>query len=326
MPYPVHRLRRLKRTPAIRRLLAESVLSPQHLVQPIIIGDMPHGEESLNGSSLITVKSISTALKQVEALLPFGISTVFLQAFPDEKDSEATAAWAEHGLMQQAIQAIKEEFGDDCTVISEVTLRHASRFGEEGVVIDKKVINDPTAERLVKVALAQAEAGADFVCPTDMMDGRTLFIRDHLDDEGFDDTGIITNSVKFCSGLHDSTEAPLSSGSVDVATYQSGISDKKQALQEVIQDSEEGSDALMLSPASLSTDLLASIKSVMSAPVCVYQTASEAAMIECAATRDWFDDVTIATEQLIAYKRAGADFIVSFYSQHVVKQLTEDND
>jgi len=319
MPYPLHRLRRFRRTASIRKLFAESALMPRHLVQPLLIGDHAHGREWVMGSTLIEKLSLDLVLKEIEALLGLGMSTVFLQAFSDEKDIEATAAWTPEGLMQRTIVAIKKEFEDDCTVISETSLRTASLYNLEGVVLGGELINDPTAELIAKTALAQADAGADFVCPTEMTDGRVLFTRDTLDDAGHEEVGILAASAKYASALHRGLE-PLPDGyGVDPASYQIGVGNQSQALLKIQQDLEEGADAVLFSPMGLTMDLLIEAQNHFEQPMAVYQTASEAAMIELAANEGWFDAETIALEQLTTAHRAGADFMVSFYAKTVAE-------
>jgi porphobilinogen synthase len=322
MYYPSYRMRRLRRTPTVRRMLRETTLSPDDLVYPLFV---IHGENvnnpiaSMPGCAQL---SIGNLLAEVREVAQLGIPAVLLFGIPAHKDSAATAAYDPEGIVQLAVKAIKDE-APDLLVITDVCLCEYMDHGHCGVVQDGEVLNDVTLELLAKMAITHAEAGADVVAPSDMMDGRVAAIRNALDDEGLVDAAIMAYSAKFASAFYgpfrDAAESAPAFG--DRKTYQMDPPNGEEAVREALLDIEEGADIIMVKPALPYLDVVHAIKQETKFPLAAYNVSGEYAMLKAAAANGWLDEERAVMEALTGIKRAGADLIITYHAKDAVRWL-----
>jgi porphobilinogen synthase len=324
----VHRPRRLRRSPALRNLVRETQLSVHDFVLPLFVSekvDQPRPITSMPGVVQLPLKEIADEARRVQDL---GVQAVLLFGIPKDKDEQASAAYAEDGIIQNALRAIKSKC-PDLVAITDVCLCEYMSHGHCGVTrIDGDhfhVLNDETVELLVKTALSHAAAGADMVAPSDMMDGRIGAIREALDERGFDQTGIISYAAKFASAFYgpfrEAAESPPQFG--DRRSYQMDFANANEALREVALDIEEGADIVMVKPALAYLDLLWRVRERFAKPTAVYHVSGEYAMVKAAVAKGVFDERAAVLEIMTALKRAGADIIVTYWTRELARWLRE---
>lgn len=323
MGFPEHRMRRLRRTENLRRMVRETRLSVDNLVLPFFvtygkgvrkpIGSMP-------GHFQLSVDELVNDCREVVNL---GIPAVLLFGIPEHKDPLGTAAYDEKAPVQSAVRALKREYGDDLVVITDVCLCEYTDHGHCGIVEKGQVVNDATLELLAKEAVSHARAGADIVAPSDMMDGRIGFIREELDEAGFEDVAILAYSAKFASGFYgpfrEAAESAPKFG--DRRSYQMDPPNAREALVEMALDLEEGADILMVKPAGPYLDILRVAREEFDCPLAAYQVSGEFAMIEAAARLGWLERERVMLETLIGIRRAGADIIITYFAKDVARIL-----
>jgi porphobilinogen synthase len=322
MYYPSYRMRRLRRTPAIRDMLRETKLSPDDLIYPLFV---THGENVRNPISSMPgcfQFSIGNLLAEVREIKQLGIPAVVLFGIPAHKDAAASSAYDPEGVVQMAIKAIKDEV-PELVVVTDVCLCEYMDHGHCGVVQDGEIVNDITLELLSKMAITHAEAGADIVAPSDMMDGRVAAIRNALDDEGHSDTIIMAYSSKFASAFYgpfrEAAESTPAFG--DRRTYQMDPANGEEAVREALLDIEEGADIIMVKPALPYLDVIKAVKNETKVPLAAYNVSGEYSMIKAAAEKGWLDEERCVLEALTSIRRAGADLILTYHAKEVVRWL-----
>ncbi len=322
MSFPITRMRRLRRTGTLRRMVRETRLSRDDLVLPLFVVEGSGVREpvaSMPGVFRFSVDTLVTEAKEVRAL---GIPAVILFGIPRAKDARGSGADAGDGIVQRAAEAVKSAESDLC-VITDVCLCEYTDHGHCGIVQDGDVANDPSVERLAATALSHARAGADVVAPSDMMDGRVAAIRDALDGAGLDHIPVLSYAAKFASAYYgpfrDAAESTPQFG--DRRSYQLDPPNAREALREMRLDLEEGADALMIKPALPYLDLLARAREAFDVPLAAYHVSGEYSMIHAAAERGWIDGERAMEEALIGIKRAGADLILSYAAKQVAARL-----
>jgi porphobilinogen synthase len=309
-------MRRLRRTRALRDLIRETELSPAHLVQPLFVVAGEEVREPVDSMPGIERFSINEAVAEATELQAAGVGAVILFGIPAEKDEAGSGAYDDEGVVQLAIRALKEAH-PDLVVVTDVCLCEYTSHGHCGFVRDGEVDNDITVELLARTAVSHAEAGADAVAPSDMMDGRIGAIRHQLDEEGHPNTPIIAYSAKFASAFYgpfrEAAESTPEFG--DRRGYQMDPANAREALREVALDVEEGADMVMVKPALPYLDLIQRVKQETALPVAAYQVSGEYSMLKAAAANGWIDERAAATEALTAIRRAGADVIITYYAK-----------
>ncbi len=316
MSFPATRMRRLRRTKALRDLVRETELSAAHLVQPLFVVAGEEVREPVGSMPGIERFSINEAVAEATELQAAGVGAVILFGIPAEKDEAGSGAYDDEGVVQLAIRALKEAH-PDLVVVTDVCLCEYTSHGHCGFVRDGEVDNDITVELLARTAVSHAEAGADAVAPSDMMDGRIGAIRYQLDEEGHPNTPIIAYSAKFASAFYgpfrEAAESTPDFG--DRRGYQMDPANAREALREVALDVEEGADMVMVKPALPYLDLIQRVKQETNLPVAAYQVSGEYSMLKAAAANGWIDERAAATEALTAIRRAGADVIITYYAK-----------
>lgn len=323
--FPERRLRRLRRTPVLRRMVAETQLSVNDLVAPLFVREgisEPQPIASLPGQFQHTRDSL---VKEAHELCERGIPGVVLFGLPERKDSQGSQAWAQDGILQMALRDLRDAVGDRMVLIPDTCLDEFTDHGHCGVLNDSgDVDNDATLALYAQMAVAQAEAGADFVSPSGMMDGQVAVIRGALDEEGFDETGILAYASKYASALYgpfrDAVNVQIAGGG-NRKTYQQDFSNKREALAEIAFDIAEGADIIMVKPAVTYLDIIAAAREQAEVPVAAYHVSGEYAMIKAAAANGWIDGEAVAFEQLTAVKRAGADIILTYFAKEIAELL-----
>jgi porphobilinogen synthase len=325
MSFPARRLRRLRRTPALRRLVAETRLSVDDLVAPLFVRQgiaEPRPIPSLPGVVQHTRESLR---KEVAALAEAGIPGVILFGVPERKDAHGSEAWNPDGIVQLALRDVRDEVGDRLVVMADLCLDEYTDHGHCGVVRDDGTVdNDVTLELYARVALAQAAAGADVVAPSGMMDGQVAAIRRALDDGSFAEVAILAYAAKYASALYgpfrDAVDVTIAGGG-DRKAYQQDWRNAREALAEVRADVAEGADIVMVKPAVTYLDVIAEIATTVDVPVAAYHVSGEYSMIRAAAERGWIDGEAVALEQLTAVKRAGATLILTYFAREFAALL-----
>jgi porphobilinogen synthase len=316
MPFPATRLRRLRRTEALRGLVRETELSPRHLIQPLFVVAGENVREDVESMPGIERFSISELLAEATEIATAGIGAVLLFGVPASKDESGSGAYNDEGVVQMAVRALKEAH-PDLTVITDVCLCEYTSHGHCGFVREGEVDNDITVELLAKIAISHAEAGADAVAPSDMMDGRIGSIRFQMDEEGHPNVPIIAYSVKYASAFYgpfrDAAESTPEFG--DRRGYQMDPANAAEAVREAELDLEEGADMLMVKPATPYLDVVRRVKEATSAPLAAYHVSGEYSMLKAAAERGWIDERAAVLETLTSIRRAGADAIVTYYAK-----------
>ncbi len=323
--YLQRRNRILRATPAIRSLVAESSLTPNDFIAPLFIDEGTNVAYEIPSMPNYFRYSIDLTIKEVKLLWSLGIKSVllFVKAKDDTKDNTGKEAWNPDGLMQRTIKAIKDAV-PEMLVMTDVALDPYSIYGHDGIVKDGEIVNDETVEALVQMSVSHAEAGADFVAPSDMMDGRIGAIREALEHEGFTKTGIMSYSAKYASCFYGPFRDALDSapGFGDKKTYQMDYSNRKEAIRETLMDIAEGADIMMIKPAMAYLDIIREIKNTVDVPVSAYHVSGEYAMIKAAAKMGWLNEDKAILESLGSIKRAGADLIATYFAKDAVKLIS----
>ncbi|MDB4066789.1 porphobilinogen synthase [Flavobacteriaceae bacterium] len=322
--YPLKRNRRLRSSEAIRSMVREQQLAPSDFIVPLFVVEGSDIKEEIASMPDYYRMSLEHLKKEVQELWSMGLQTVLLFVkVPDTlKDNKGKEALNPEGLMQRAIALVKETV-PEMTVMTDVALDPYSSFGHDGIVDKGVIVNDTTVEVLAQMALSHAEAGADFVAPSDMMDGRILAIRSLLEQEGFHNTGILSYSAKYASGFYGPFRSALDSapGFGDKKTYQMDFHNRKEALVEAELDIEEGADIVMVKPGIAYLDIIHNLSNHIDVPLAAYQVSGEYAMLKAAAAKGWIEYDAIMYEQLIAFKRAGASLIATYCAKDAVRIL-----
>ena len=324
MQFPVYRPRRLRETETIRRMVRETRLSVDNLVMPYFV---THGREvrreisSMPGNFQFSVDELTREVKETAAL---GIPAVILFGLPATKDVVGSEAYAKDGIVQQAVRAIKDTVSD-LVVITDVCLCEYMSHGHCGVVESGRIKNDPTLDLLARVAVSHAEAGADVVAPSDMMDGRVAAIREALDETGFEETPILAYAAKYASSFYGPFREAAGSAPQfgDRRSYQMDPANADEALREVALDLDEGADMIMVKPALAYLDVLWRVKTEFGVPVAAYNVSGEFAMLKAAARLGWLDEERAMLETLTAIRRAGADLILTYFARDAARVLRQ---
>ncbi len=324
MHYPIFRPRRLRQTETVRRMVRETRLSADRLIMPFFV---VHGRQvrreigSMPGNFQLSVDELVREVKETAAL---GIPAIMLFGLPATKDAVGSEAYAKDGIVQRAVRAIKDAVSD-LVVITDVCLCEYTSHGHCGIVERGRVRNDPSVELLAKTALSHAEAGADMVAPSDMMDGRVAAIREALDEAGREETPIMAYSAKYASGFYgpfrEAAESAPQFG--DRRAYQMDPANGDEALREVALDLDEGADIVMVKPALPYLDVIWRVKSEFAVPVAAYSVSGEFAMVKAAARLGWLDEERVMLEMLTAIKRAGADLILTYFAREAARLLQQ---
>jgi porphobilinogen synthase len=317
--FPATRLRRLRRSGALRSLVRETRVDRADLVYPLFVGPERRANEELPALGRFSVDDLSG---EVEELLGLGLSAVILFGIPEEKDEEGSGAYASDGIVQRALRSLRERY-PDLVLVTDVCLCEYTSHGHCGVIENGEVANDATLELLARTAVSHVEAGADVVAPSDMMDGRVAALRAALDDAGFGETAIVSYAAKYASAFYgpfrEAAESAPSFG--DRRGYQMDPANVREALRECELDVAEGADALIVKPALPNLDVIRAARERFDLPVAAYNVSGEYAMVKAAAARGWLDERQAATESLTAISRAGADFIVTYWAKELAAWL-----
>lgn len=328
--YPLIRNRRLRASESIRRLVRETIMTPDDFLVPLFVVEGKGIKEEIPSMPNYYRLSLDNLEKETKELWKMGLCAVLLFVkVPDNlKDNKGTEALNDKGLMQRAIKTVKDAC-PEMLVMTDVALDPYSAYGHDGIVAEGQILNDETAEVLAEMSVSHAQAGADFVAPSDMMDGRILTIREALEDEGFQNTGIMSYSAKYASAFYGPFRDALDSAPVDIAnipkdkkTYQMDFANRFEAIRETQIDIDEGADIVMVKPGLAYLDIVREIKNEVDVPVAVYQVSGEYAMLKAAAEKGWLDHDAVMMEQLIAIKRAGANIIASYFAKDFIQVIS----
>lgn len=320
----LYRLRRLRRTEALRSMVQENHLTVNDLIYPIFVMEGENIKQEIPSMPNCYRYSLDLLLKEVQEIYDLGINSIALFPLIEEnkKDNKGKESYNPEGLVQYTIRAIKTEISK-ITVITDIALDPYSIYGHDGIVKDGEILNDETVDVLVEMALSHAEAGADMVAPSDMMDGRIGAIRQALDKEGWINTGILAYSAKYASAYYgpfrDALESAPQFG--DKKTYQMDYANGKEAIKEVALDIKEGADMVMIKPALAYLDIIRRVRDYTNLPVVAYNVSGEYSMIKAASQRGWIDEDKVVLETLTSMKRAGADLILTYFAKQVAQQL-----
>ncbi|TLX93295.1 MAG: porphobilinogen synthase [Thaumarchaeota archaeon] len=325
MSFPNLRLRRLRKTGKIRELLEEVRLSPKDLICPIFVQENLNSRvqgESMPGMDRLPLRDV---VDEVNSIAELKIPAIMVFGMPSRKDDKGTSAFAQDGIVQRAISEIRKNLGNEIAVITDVCLCQYTTAGHCGLVKGDKIDNDSSLETLTKVAVSQAQSGADVVSPSAMMDGQVKAIRQGLDDAGFSDVVIMSHSAKHHSSLYSPFKDMAHSAPKfgDRKTYQLPYTNPKEAMREVETDIAEGVDIVMIKPALPYLDLIAMTREKFNVPISAYSVSGEYALVKAAAMKGWIDEKEVTLEILTAIKRAGADMIVTYFSKSAAKILNE---
>jgi porphobilinogen synthase len=322
MNYPIYRPRRLRRNERFRNLIRETTLQPKNFIYPLFIGPGKDRAEPVSSMPGIAQLSVDHAVREAQEVNSLDISAVILFGIPRQKDDLGSEAYAADGVVQQAIRSIKEKV-PDLLVITDVCLCEYTDHGHCGVIKNGEVDNDRTVELLAKEALSHAQAGADIVAPSDMMDGRVAAIRKILDDNNFQQTPIMAYAAKYASGFYgpfrEAAESAPQFG--DRRSYQMDPANAEEALREVGLDIREGADIVMVKPALAYLDVIYRVKEKFGYPLAAYNVSGEYSMIKAAAQNGWIEESRIMMEVLFAIRRAGADMILSYFAKDAARLL-----
>jgi porphobilinogen synthase len=326
MKYPNTRLRRNRKTSAIREMVQENRLHPSDFIAPIFIMEGKGKKEeilSMPGYYRFTLDRLG---EELEELIEVGIQSIllFVKVPDSKKDNKGTEAVNEKGLMQESVRFIKEKY-PDLLVMTDVAMDPYSSYGHDGIVEEGEILNDPSVEVLAEMAVSHANAGADMVAPSDMMDGRIGAMREALDEAGFENTGIMAYSAKYASAFYGPFRDALDSapGFGDKKTYQMNPANVDEALREIEMDINEGADLVMVKPGLPYLDVVRAVKENFNIPVSVYNVSGEYAMIKAAAEKGWVTEEVVMMESLLAFKRAGADLIATYFAKDAARIISK---
>jgi porphobilinogen synthase len=317
--FPITRLRRLRRTNALRDLVRETRLDLADFVQPLFVAPEPMENADLPPMSRVTIDG---AVREADELTALGVRAVILFGIPEDKDEEASGAYDTEGVVQQALRELRERV-PELVLLTDVCLCEYTSHGHCGIVEDGEVVNDSTLDLLARTAVSHAEAGADAVCPSDMMDGRVGAIRAALDDAAFESTPIVAYSAKYASAFYGPFREAAGSAPEfgDRRGYQMDPANVREALRECELDVEEGADVIMVKPALPNLDVIRAVREEFDVPVAAYNVSGEYALVKAAAARGWLDERQAALESLTAIKRAGADIVISYWTKELAGWL-----
>jgi porphobilinogen synthase len=323
--YLQRRNRILRKNSAIRNLVAETTLTPDDFIVPLFIDEGENIRTEIASMPNYFRNSLDITVKEIKEMWSMGLKCVllFIKAKDELKDNTGKEAWNPDGLMQRSIKAIKDAV-PEMVVMTDVALDPYSSYGHDGIVKDGEIVNDETVDALVKMSLSHAVAGADFVAPSDMMDGRIGAIREALEESGFTKVGIMSYSAKYASCFYGPFRDALDSspGFGDKKTYQMNYANRIEAIKETLMDVEEGADIVMVKPALPYLDIIREVKNAVNVPVSAYNISGEYAMIKAAAKMGWLDENKAILETLTGIKRAGADLIATYFARDAVKLLS----
>lgn len=327
MSFPQRRLRRLRRTPALRRLVAETRLAPDDLIAPLFVREGISEPQPIASIPGVVQHTLGSLRAEVADLIGLGVPGVILFGVPEKKDDLGSGAWDPNGIVQVALRELRDTFGDRVVLMSDLCLDEYTSHGHCGVVDDHgSVDNDATLDLYANVALAQAEAGADVVAPSGMMDGAVAAIRDALDEDDFVETAIMAYSAKYASALYgpfrDAVDVTIENGG-DRKGYQQDPANARESLEEIRLDLLEGADIVMVKPAMSYLDIIARARQEVDIPMAAYHVSGEYAMVKAAAERGWIDGDAVALEHLTSIRRAGADMILTYFARDVAELLND---
>jgi porphobilinogen synthase len=324
--FPVYRPRRLRQSPALRRLVAETRLSVEQLVLPLFVRSGRKLRRPIAAMPGVFQLSPDEIVREASRAAGLGVPAVLLFGIPDKKDAKASSAYNKNGIVQQTVRLLKKEV-PSLLVITDVCLCEYMEHGHCGIVQGGKILNDPTLKLLARTAASHTEAGADIVAPSDMMDGRVAVIRAALDKNGFPDTPIMSYAAKFASAFYgpfrEAAESAPKFG--DRRSYQMDAANANEALREVALDIQEGADIVMVKPALACLDLIHRVKTEFGYPTAAYAVSAEHALIKAAAARGWIDERAVTLECLLAMRRAGADILITYAATDAAKWLKQQS-
>jgi porphobilinogen synthase len=324
MEFPIYRPRRLRRNARLRDLVCETSLSPKNLIYPVFVGPGRNQLRPINSMPGVAQLSVDRAIQECEEALGLGVPAVILFGIPERKDSLGSEAYAENGIVQQAVRAIKGKL-PELLIVTDVCLCEYTDHGHCGVIKDGAVDNDSTIKLLAQEALSHARAGADIIAPSDMMDGRVGAIRKLLDESGFAEIPIMSYAAKYASGFYgpfrEAAESTPQFG--DRRSYQMDPGNADEALREVQLDIQEGADIVMVKPALAYLDIIYRVKQRFGYPVAAYNVSGEFSMIKAAGQNGWIDEERIMLEVLLAIRRAGADMILTYFAKDMARLLAK---
>ena len=318
----IHRPRRLRRRAQLRSLVRETRLAPEDFVLPFFVCPGERFCRDVPSMPGVHNLSVDEMVRQAEDAFELGVQAVLLFGLPESKDETATGAYAENGIVQQATRALRRSI-PDMIVIADTCLCEYTSHGHCGVVREGEVLNDETLQLLARTAVSQAEAGADIIAPSAMMDGQVAAIREGLDDAGFNHVPIMSYAVKYASAFYGPFREAADSAPAfgDRRAYQMDAANAREALREAELDYAEGADMLMVKPASVYLDIIKAVRDRFDLPLAAYHVSGEYAMIKAAAERGWIDEERVMLETLTGIKRAGADIIITYYAREAVKAI-----
>ena len=322
--FPVSRPRRLRQSPALRKLVCETRLSVEQLVLPLFVRTGKKLRREIDAMPGVCQLSPDEIVREAAGAYSLGVPAVLLFGIPDKKDAKASGAYAKNGVVQQTVRLLKKEL-PKLLVITDVCLCEYMEHGHCGIVSRGKILNDPSLKLLAQTAVSHAEAGADIIAPSDMLDGRVAAIRAALDKSGFIDTPIMSYAAKFASAFYgpfrEAAESAPKFG--DRRSYQMDAANANEALREVALDIQEGADIVMVKPALAYLDLIYRVKAEFGYPTAAYAVSGEHAMIKAAAARGWIDERAVTLESLLAMRRAGADILITYAAADVAQWLKQ---
>ncbi len=324
MTFPQHRLRRLRSTPSLRRLVAETSLNVDDLVAPLFVREGIAEPQEIKSLPGVVQHTRSSLVKEVQELRDLGIPAVVLFGIPEKKDAMGSESWNPKGIVQEALRDCKQAVGDEVALIADLCVDEYTEHGHCGVLReDGFVDNDATLDLYRKIATAQAEAGADIIAPSGMMDGQVRAIRESLDESHFYNTPILAYSAKYASGLYGPFREAVnvSLENSDRKSYQQDWRNAREALEEISADLAEGADMIMVKPAVPYLDVITKAREITNVPIAAYHVSGEYSMIKAASEKGWIDGCQVALEQLTAVKRAGANFILTYLAKETAKLL-----
>ena len=323
MSFPEQRLRRLRRTPGLRRAFAETSLVPSDLIAPLFLKEGiadPVPISSMPGQHQHTLESL---VKEAREVAERGVAGVILFGIPEIKDATGSEAWNDSGIVQRGLTALKDELGDEFVVIADLCLCEYTDHGHCGIIENEDVANDPTLDAYRRIAVSQARAGADVVAPSGMMDGQVAAIRGALDADGFGDTPVLAYATKYASSFYgpfrEAAEGAPRFG--DRRSYQQDPANVDESLREVAADIEEGADAVMVKPAIAYLDVVRAVKETFGYPTLAYNVSGEYSMLLAAAERGWLDERAATLETLTSIRRAGADLVITYHAKKAAEWL-----
>jgi porphobilinogen synthase len=320
--FPAYRARRLRRTEALRKLVRETTLVPSQLVLPLFVRNGTNLRRPIEAMPGVAQTSPDELVRDASVAAEVGIGGVILFGIPDKKDDTGSEAWAENGAVQQAVRLLKKEL-PQMVVITDVCMCEYTSHGHCGILVNGEVVNDATLELLSRASVSHADAGSDMIAPSDMMDGRVAAIRSALDSNGFPSTPILSYAAKYASAYYgpfrEAAESTPQSG--DRKGYQMDSGNADEAIREVLADIEEGADAVMVKPAGPYLDVITRVKEATGYPVAAYQVSGEYSMICAAAERGWIDRDRAMMESLTGIRRAGADFILTYFAVDAARAI-----